>query len=70
MSQIVSFSLNGQVYYTTHKLTLADLISYFNYHDSLLVLELNKLVYKKTKWQQTFLNDQDVIEIVSIVGGG
>ena len=70
MSQSISFSLNGQSYYTFRKLTLFDLITYFNYNDSLLVLELNQLVYTKPKWHQTFLNDQDIIEIVSIVGGG
>ena len=70
MSQIISFSLNGQFYYTSQKLTLYDLITYFNYNDSLLVLELNQLVYNKKKWHQTFINNKDKLEIVSIVGGG
>ena len=70
MSQIKYFSLNGQSYYTTQNLTLFEIIKYFNYNDSLLVLELNQLVYNKKKWNQTFLKNHDKIEIVSIVGGG
>ena len=70
MSQIKYFSLNGQSYYTTQNLTLFEIIKYFNYNDSLLVLELNQLVYNKKKWDQTFLKNHDKIEIVSIVGGG
>jgi sulfur carrier protein len=70
MSQIKYFSLNGQFYYTTQSLTLLDIITYFNYNNSLLVLELNHLVYNKKKWQQTFIKNNDKLEIVSIVGGG
>lgn len=70
MSQLKYFSLNGQDYYTDQNLTLLDLLTYFNYTDSLLVLELNQLIYNKNKWHQTFINNQDKLEIVSIVGGG
>ena len=70
MSQIKYFSLNGQSYYTTQNLTLLDIITYFNYNNSLLVLELNQFVYNKKKWGQTFIKNNDKLEIVSIVGGG
>jgi len=70
MSQIISFSLNGQSYYTNQNLTLLDVINYFNYNDSLLILELNHLIFNKNEWQQTFINNQDKLEIVSIIGGG
>lgn len=70
MSQIKYFSLNGQLYYIKQNLTLFDIIRYFNYSNSLLVLELNELVYNKNKWHQTFINNHDKLEIVSIVGGG
>jgi len=70
MSQIKYFSLNGQSYYTTQNLTLLDIIIYFNYNNSLLVLEVNQLVYNKKKWHQTFISNEDKLEIVSIVGGG
>lgn len=70
MEHIKHFSLNGEFYYTTQNITLLDLITYFNYNDSLLVLELNKLICNKKNWPNTFISDQDKIEIVTIVGGG
>ena len=65
-----NFFLNGQKYYTKQNITLFDLINYFNYNDSLLVLEHNSLICNKKKWKETVIKDQDKIEIVTIVGGG
>ena len=70
MSQIKYFSLNGQCYYTNHDLTVSDIITYFNYQDSLLVLELNQWVCNKTTWSNTIITNYDTLEIISIVGGG
>ena len=70
MSQIKYFSINDQNYYTSKNLTILDIINYFNYKNALLVLELNQLVYNKDKWHEISINDQDKLEIVSIVGGG
>jgi len=70
MSQRKKFFLNGQTYYSTGNLTLFDLINYFNYKDSLLVLEHNNLICDKKKWKNIFIKNHDTIEIVTIVGGG
>ena len=70
MTQTISFFLNGQLYYAKKKLTLLDLIIYFNYNDSLLVIEYNNLICNKKNWNKIFLQNQDKIEIVTIVGGG
>lgn len=70
MSQIKNFVLNGQSYYTKEMINLLDIITYFNYNDSLLVLEYNNFICNKKKWKDIFIQNQDKIEIVSIVGGG
>ena len=70
MTQIKNFVLNGQSYYTKEKVTLLNIITYFNYNDSLLVLEYNNFICNKKKWKDIFIQNQDKIEIVSIVGGG
>lgn len=64
------FLLNGETYTIYQDITLVDLVIYFNYNDSLLVLEHNNLICEKTKWKTTFLEHSDKIEIVTIVGGG
>ena len=70
MTQIKNFFLNDQLYSTNDNITLLDLIKYFNYNDSLLVLEYNNLICNKKKWKTTQIKNQDKIEIVTIVGGG
>jgi thiamine biosynthesis protein ThiS len=70
MSQSKQFILNGEMYRTDNNLTLFDVVTYFNYNDSLLVLEYNNFICEKNKWKTTFLKHSDKIEIVSIVGGG
>ena len=70
MTKIINFFLNGKSYYIKQAITLFDLIIYFNYNDSLLVLEHNNLICNKKNWKQIFITNQDSIEIVTIVGGG
>ena len=70
MSQIKHFFLNGQKYSTNYDLTILQLLQYFNYNISLLVLEYNNLISNKKNWNSIFIQDNDKIEIVTIVGGG
>jgi sulfur carrier protein len=70
MTQIKQFLLNGEIYYTKQEINLFDLLVYFNYNNKLLVLEYNKTICNKANWNFIFLQDQDKIEIVTIVGGG
>jgi len=70
MSKFKYFFLNGQKYFTEHDLTLLELTNYFNYTTSLFVLEYNHIVWNQTNWSKTQIQNNDKIEIVSIVGGG
>jgi sulfur carrier protein len=70
MSKLKYFFLNGQEYSTTHDLTIIELVKYFDYNTSLLVLEYNNLICNKKNWDNTFISNNDKIEIVTIVGGG
>ena len=70
MSQTTKFYLNGQKYSIKQSISLFDLVNYFNFNDSLLVLEYNNLICNKKNWKEIFIKDQDKIEIVTIVGGG
>jgi sulfur carrier protein len=70
MNQIKSFFLNNEKYTTKQQINLDDLITYFDYNESLLVLEYNQVIFDKSYWKETFIKDLDEIEIVTIVGGG
>jgi sulfur carrier protein len=70
MTKFRHFLLNGETYIIDRDISLFDLLIYFNYNDSLLVLEHNHLICEKNKWKTTFIQHSDAIEIVTIVGGG
>jgi len=70
MSTDTFFTLNGSKYFTTADISLLDLIKYFNYNSSLLVLEYNNFICNKNNWNNIFVKNNDKIEIVTIVGGG
>jgi thiamine biosynthesis protein ThiS len=64
------FFLNGEQYYTTSRLTLLNIIKYFHYSTSFFVVEYNNLICNKNNWDKIYLENNDKIEIVTIVGGG
>ena len=70
MSKIKNFFLNGEKYSVNKKITLLELINYFNYNSSLLVLEYNNLICNKKTWNKIYIAKNDKIEIITIVGGG
>ena len=70
MSKLHYFFLNGQKYGTHDTLSLLELVKYFNYNSALLVLEYNNLICKRKNWSKIFIQNNDTIEIVTIVGGG
>jgi sulfur carrier protein len=70
MVKTKNFFLNGEQYYSNEDITLFQLITYFNYNSSLLVLEYNNLICNKKNWNKIHINNNDKIEVVTIVGGG
>ena len=70
MDQSKIFFLNGYKFYTINDLTINDVLKYFNYENSLFVIEYNNLICDKNEWSKIKINDEDIIEIITIVGGG
>lgn len=70
MSKFKFFFVNGRKFYTEQNITISQLIKYFNYNTSLLVLEHNNLICNYKNWDTIFIQNNDKIEIVTIVGGG
>ena len=70
MSNSTNFFLNGEKYNIKTNVNLLELVTYFNYNTSLLVLEYNNSICNKKNWNKIYINDNDKIEIVTIVGGG
>ena len=70
MSGNKKFFLNGSQFSSNKDLTLNDIIDYFNYKNSLFVIEYNNLICDRTKLSTIKINYNDTIEFITIVGGG
>lgn len=70
MSGNKKFFLNGSQFSSNKDLTLNDIIDYFNYKNSLFVIEYNNLICDRTKLSTIKINYNDRIEFITIVGGG
>jgi sulfur carrier protein len=70
MTKFKYFFVNGQKFCTEGNPTIYNIIKYFNYNTSLLVLEYNNLICNQQNWDKIFIQNNDKIEIVTIVGGG
>ena len=70
MNNSIKFVLNGQRYFTNKFINLKDIVTYFDYNPSLLVIEHNGYVCPKDNWKDVPISNKDKIEIVTIVGGG
>lgn len=66
-----AFWFNGEKYSCSNlKFTMLDLINYFNYNSTLLVVEYNNNIVVKKNWNKIIISNGDKIEILTIVGGG
>jgi sulfur carrier protein len=70
--EIINFTLNGKCYkiYCFKKLTIHHLLIFFNYNFNLIVIEYNGKILQKSFYQTTYLDNNNNIEIITIVGGG
>ena len=67
---MIIFFVNGQSYYSKDKFTVYDLLYYFDYNFSLLVVEYNNSISIRDDWNKITVSNDDKIEIITIVGGG
>ena len=49
---------------------LSSTLKLLGYKPNTIVVEVNDLIISSTKWEDKILKDGDILEIVSIVGGG
>lgn len=70
MSQLTTFFFNGEEYYITQTISLKELIEYFAYQSRLFVVEYNNFICNKKNWEEIKIQENDSIEIITIVGGG
>jgi thiamine biosynthesis protein ThiS len=64
------FFVNDKKYETYNSFTIDQLLSYFNYKQTLFIIEYNNLICDQKHWSKIEIKNKDKIELVTIVGGG
>lgn len=62
--------VNGEEHSIHEERTVADLVEKLGFSEKPCAIELNRMVVRRADHAQTELVDGDLIEIVTLVGGG
>jgi len=66
----ISIQINGEPFNCLGPLSLQFLLNYLDFNSERVAIELNNTLLPERLFNSTYLNDQDKIEIITIVGGG
>ncbi|MDQ1911880.1 Sulfur carrier protein ThiS [compost metagenome] len=66
----MQLTVNGDIREVTDVTNVLDLLKAFKLDQKILVVELNRTIIDRERYEETALKDGDRIEIVHFVGGG
>jgi len=66
----ITIQLNGESRSCPAGLTLPELLEVCGYRPQLVVVEFNGVILPRTRWSNQVVVESDVLEVVTIVGGG
>lgn len=66
----MEIQLNGNTFQIDKEYNIDDLLSKLSIDKTKVAIELNKSVVPKDKYSVTKLDNKDVVEIVTFIGGG
>ena len=67
---VITIQLNGEPRSCPAGLTLPELLEACGYRPQLVVVEFNGVILPRTRWSNQVVVESDVLEVVTIVGGG
>ncbi|MDP2653687.1 MAG: sulfur carrier protein ThiS [Candidatus Omnitrophota bacterium] len=66
----MKITVNGQCRELNNPTNLKDIVHMFCKDSSRVISEINGEIVKASQWDRTTVEDGDIIELVSFVGGG
>ena len=70
MSDYLTIFINGDPFNCDSSMSLFDILVYLNIDTKNIIVEYNKNIIDKLKFDCLYFKDNDSIEIITIVGGG
>ncbi len=65
-----SIKINGSTYLFNYPFTILELLTYLGFNQKVIVVDYNGFILEKNRWKKTILKNNDLLEILSIAGGG
>tara|TARA_B110000977_G_C10792189_1_gene382870 strand:+ start:354 stop:560 length:207 start_codon:yes stop_codon:yes gene_type:complete len=65
-----SFKINGSKYFYNNPFSILELMNYLGFNQRVVVIDYNGFILEKSLWGKTFVKNNDLLEILSIAGGG
>jgi len=69
-SASITITVNGTLQRCAPGLTLPRVLEHLGYRPELVVVELNGTIRSRSSWEGCVVGESDVLEVVTIVGGG
>lgn len=69
-SDYITIQINGEPFNCLEHLSLQELIRYLSIDLKLVLLEYNNMILSEIQMSSIYLNENDKLEIITIVGGG
>lgn len=66
----MKLSINGQEHEFDHDINVRELVRHLGLDGQFVAVERNRLVVSHRRFDETTLQDGDVLEVVTLVGGG
>jgi len=70
MQQNIQVVVNGESVQVTHGANVVQLLQHLKINSRAIAVELNHQIQSSDRFEQCQLEDGDVLEIVTLVGGG
>lgn len=67
---LISISVNGEPRRCSPGQTLPEVLQTLGYKPELVVVECNGTILSRSSWAEHLVVESDVLEVVTIVGGG
>ncbi len=66
----MNITLNGKPYNLTQAVTLRELMDLLEIKQGQVAIERNREIVPRSLHEKTIINENDIIEVVSFIGGG
>ncbi|WBF65634.1 MAG: sulfur carrier protein ThiS [Candidatus Kinetoplastibacterium crithidii] len=66
----MKIQLNGKELDVQNNISISELLSSLQHDNKKIAIELNGNIIQKNRYHETFLKNEDIVEIVSAIGGG